>query len=469
MNEPVREARGAALPGPTSEERSDERGGKATPQSAPPASEPKVLPQSAPPASEPKVPPQSDPPASEPKVPPQSDPPASDLAILRDLAPRVLGAVTRQFGHFDAAEDATQEALIAAATQWPAEGVPDNPKAWLIRVASRRLTDILRSDLARARREAVFEAPAAPVPDADDSLVLLLMCCHPSLAPAAQIALTLRAVGGLSTKQIARAFLTGEDTMTRRITRAKQTIRDSGVPFALPAATDRPARLAAVRRVLYLIFTEGYASVSADLSAEAIRLTRMLRAALPDDAETAGLLALMLLTDARRAARVSDETGEPIPLADQDRSLWNTAFIAEGVALVTAALEAGRPGVYQLQAAIAALHDEASSAADTDWPQIRALYELLRQAEPDNPVVTMNHAVAVAMVDGPADGLALLDGLRDDPRVAGDHRYLTARAHLLELSGDTAAAADAYLAAARRAPTIGQQRYLNRLSHNVPT
>ena len=381
----------------------------------------------------------------------------------------MLAAVTRHFGHFDAAEDATQEALIAAATQWPVEGVPDDPRAWLIRVASRRLTDILRSDLARARREAAFEPPAAPVPGADDSLVLLLMCCHPSLAPAAQIALTLRAVGGLSTRQIARAFLTGEDTMTRRISRAKQTIRDSGVPFALPAPPDRPARLAAVRHVLYLIFTEGYASVSADLSAEAIRLTRMLRASLPDDAETAGLLSLMLLTDARRAARVSDETGEPIPLADQDRSRWNRQYIAEGVALVTAALEAGRPGVYQLQAAIAALHDEAATAADTDWPQIVALFELLRHAEPDNPVVAMNHAVAVAMVSGPARGLALLDALSDDPRVAGDYRYLTARAHLLELSGDTAAAAGAYRAAASRAPTIGQQRYLNRLSHNVLT
>jgi RNA polymerase sigma factor (sigma-70 family) len=389
--------------------------------------------------------------------------------LLRDLAPQVLGAVTRHFGHFDAAEDATQEALIAAAARWPAEGVPDNPRAWLIRVASRRLTDILRSDLARARREAAFESAGPAASAADDSLVLLLMCCHPSLTPAAQIALTLRAVGGLSTKQIARAFLTGEDTLTRRITRAKQAIRDSGVPFALPAAGERPARLAAVRHVLYLIFTEGYASVSAGLSAEAIRLTRMLRASLPDDAETAGLLALMLLTDARRAARLDASAGEPVPLADQDRSLWNKAFIDEGISLVTSALECGRPGVYQLQASIAALHDEAAVAADTDWPQIVALYELLRQAEPDNPVVAMNHAVAVAMAGGPGRGLAMLAGLRDDPRVAGDYRYLTARAHLLELSGDGAAARAAYRAAARRAPTVGQQRYLNRLSHNVLT
>jgi predicted RNA polymerase sigma factor len=315
----------------------------------------------------------------------------------------------------------------------------------------------------------LLSRPRRRVPSTDDSLVLLLMCCHPSLAPAAQIALTLRAVGGLSTKQIARAFLTGEDTMTRRITRAKQAIRDSGVPFALPAENERAARLAAVRHVLYLIFTEGYASVSAGLSAEAIRLTRMLRASLPDDAETAGLLALMLLTDARRAARIEPSTGEPIPLAKQDRSLWNKAFIDEGVALVTAALGSGRPGLYQLQAAIAALHDEAAVADDTDWPQILALYGLLRQAEPDNPVVAMNHAVAAAMVDGPARGLSLLDELRNDARVTGDHRYLTARAHLLQLSGELAAAGEAYRAAARAAPTVGQQRYLNRLSHNVLT
>ena len=393
-------------------------------------------------------------------------PPLEDL--LRELAPPVLGAVTRHFGHFDVAEDATQEALIAAAAQWPASGVPDNPKAWLIRVASRKLTDMLRSDEARARREAAFEPPPPTADSAsDDSLVLLMMCCHPSLTPAAQIALTLRAVGGLSTKQIARAFLTGEETMTRRLTRAKQAIRDSGVPFALPAADERAGRLAAVRHVLYLIFTEGYAAARADLAAEAIRLTRMLQASLPDDPETVGLLALMLLTDARRAARISASTGEPVPLAAQDRSLWHAAFIAEGTELVTAALRAGQPGPYQLQAAIAALHDEAATPEGTDWPQITALYELLRQAEPDNPVIAMNHAVAVAMNSGPQVGLALLDELQSDARVSDDYRYLAARAHLLDMADASDQACAAYAAAARRAPTIAQQRYLNRLCHNT--
>jgi RNA polymerase sigma factor (sigma-70 family) len=391
--------------------------------------------------------------------------PLEDL-LLRELAPQVLGAVTRHFGHFDVAEDATQEALIAAAAQWPATGVPDNPKAWLIRVASRKLTDMLRADEARARREAAFEPPPPGTDSAaDDSLVLLLMCCHPSLTPAAQIALTLRAVGGLSTRQIARAFLAGEDTMTRRLTRAKQAIRDSGVPFALPAAGERAGRLAAVRHVLYLIFTEGYAAARADLATEAIRLTRLLHASLPEDPETAGLLALMLLTDARRAARISAQTGEPVPLAAQDRSLWHVAFIAEGTELVTAALLAGQPGPYQLQAAIAALHDEAATPEATDWPQITALYQLLRQAEPDNPVVAMNHAVAVAMNSGPRAGLVLLDELRSDARVSDDYRYLAARAHLLDMADDNAQARAAYAAAARRAPTIAQQRYLNRLGH----
>jgi RNA polymerase sigma factor (sigma-70 family) len=386
--------------------------------------------------------------------------------LLRELAPQVLGAVTRHFGHFDVAEDATQEALIAAAAQWPATGVPDNPKAWLIRVASRKLTDMLRSDEARARREAAFEPPPSGADSAaDDSLVLLMMCCHPSLTPAAQIALTLRAVGGLSTRQIARAFLTGEDAMTRRLTRAKQAIRDSGVPFALPAAGERAARLAAVRHVLYLIFTEGYAAARADLATEAIHLTRLLHASLPEDPETVGLLALMLLTDARRAARISAQTGEPVPLAAQDRSLWHAAFIAEGTELVTAALLAGQPGPYQLQAAIAALHDEAATPEATDWPQITALYGLLRQAEPDNPVVAMNHAVAVAMNSGPRAGLVLLDELRSDARVSDDYRYLAARAHLLDMADDNAQARAAYAAAARRAPTIAQQRYLNRLGH----
>jgi RNA polymerase sigma factor (sigma-70 family) len=395
--------------------------------------------------------------------------------LLRPLAPQVLGALVRHYGHFDTAEDATQEALIAAATQWPDKGIPDTPKAWLIRVASRKLTDLLRSDQARAYREFTFAAQSSTAPPVrDDSLILLFMCCHPSLNAAAQIALTLRAVGGLSTGEIARAFLVPEDTMTRRITRAKQRIRDSGVPFALPAPAEHAERLAAVLRVLYLIFTEGYASTRADLATEAIRLARLAHSALPAalsaDGETTGLLALMLLTDARRLARTGP-AGEPVPLAEQDRARWNAAFIAEGVALVTAALRAGRPGPYQLQAAIAALYDEAPTAADTDWPQIAALYELLLQADPDNPVVRLNRAVAVAMADGPGDGLALLGDLEADQRIASGHRFHAARAHLLEMAGDRDAARAAYTEAARRAPSLPQQRYLIRrrdslLSHN---
>jgi RNA polymerase sigma factor (sigma-70 family) len=382
--------------------------------------------------------------------------------LLRHLAPQVLGAVVRRYGHFDAAEDATQEALIAAAAQWPAEGIPDNPRAWLIRVASRKLTDLLRSEQARASREFGWHITpdAGPAPDQDDSLILLLMCCHPSLNVAAQIALTLRAVGGLTTAAIARAFLVPEDTMTRRITRAKQRIKDSGIPFAMPAGPERAERLAAVLHVLYLVFTEGYASTRADLAAEAIRLARMMYRALPGDGEVAGLLALMLLTDARRDARTSPQ-GEPIPMAEQDRSRWNATYINEGTELVTTALSSGPPGPYQLQAAIAALHDEAATAADTDWPQIAALYELLVQADPGNPVIRLNHAVAVAMSGGPRAGLAMLEALESDRRIADDHRFLTARAHLLEMAGQTAAAREAYRAAAGRAPAVPQQRYLH--------
>ncbi|HEX6518395.1 MAG TPA: DUF6596 domain-containing protein [Streptosporangiaceae bacterium] len=382
--------------------------------------------------------------------------------LLRRLAPQVLVAVVRRYGHFDVAEDATQEALIAAAAQWPADGVPDNPRAWLIRVASRRLTDLLRSDQARVQREVQWQytPDTGPVTNYDDSLILLLMCCHPSLNVAAQIALTLRAVGGLTTAEIARAFLTPEDTMARRITRAKQRIKDSGVPFAMPASQDQAERLTAVLHVLYLIFTEGYASTRADLAGEAIRLARMLYRTLPDDGEVAGLLALMLLTDARRDARTGPD-GEPIPMAEQDRSRWNTGYIREGTDLITTALSNGLPGPYQLQAAIAALHDEAASAGDTDWAQIAALYELLVSTDPGNPVIRLNQAVAVAMSAGPGAGLAMLETLEPDRRISADHRFLTARAHLLEMAGQTAAAREAYRAAAARAPTVPQQRYLN--------
>ncbi|WUE13045.1 sigma-70 family RNA polymerase sigma factor [Nonomuraea sp. NBC_00507] len=396
--------------------------------------------------------------------------------LLRELAPQVLGALVRRYGHFPTAEDAVQEALLAAAAQWPEEGRPDDPRAWLITVASRRLTDLLRSEQARRRREDAVAAwtlpgdwltPAAdqPVDATDDTLVLLFMCCHPSLTPSSQIALTLRAVGGLTTAEIARAFLVPEGTMTRRITRAKQRVKDSGVRFRLPGAAERAERLAAVLHVLYLIFNEGYASTSgpdlqrAELAAEAIRLARVVHRLLPEDAEVAGLLALMLLTDARRPARTGPD-GALIPMAEQDRRLWNAAQIEEGVALVTGALSRGTPGPYQLQAAIAAVHDEAPSAEETDWPQITALYELLMRLS-GNPMVALNHAVAVAMSQGPAAGLARLERLASDERIAGDHRMYAVRAHLLEMSGDHAAAREAYEEAAGRAMSLPQQRYLH--------
>jgi RNA polymerase sigma factor (sigma-70 family) len=393
--------------------------------------------------------------------------------LLRRLAPQVLGAVVRRYGNFDTAEDAVQEALLAAATQWPADGLPDDPRAWLISVGSRRLTDLLRNQQARRRREETVAARVLPDgwlapaadrrPDADDTLILLFMCCHPTLSAASQIALTLRAVGGLSTREIARAFLVPEATMTRRITRAKQSIKDSGLPFGLPPNAEHADRLAAVLHVLYLIFTEGYASTSGprlhrvELSAEAIRLTRLVHALLPGDPEVAGLLALMLLTDARRAARTGPG-GELIPMAEQDRTRWDAGAIAEGVALITDALPRGVTGPYQLQAAIAAVHDEAPSADDTDWPQIVALYGLLLRIS-DNPMVSLNHAVAVAMAHGAPAGLELVDALAG--RLAGDHRLHAVRAHLLELTGDHAGARESYAAAARLATSLPQQRYLN--------
>jgi RNA polymerase sigma factor (sigma-70 family) len=395
--------------------------------------------------------------------------------LMRRLAPQVLGAVVRRYGHFDTAEDAVQEALIAATTRWSADGLPDDPRAWLITVASRRLTDLLRSEQARRRREDAVAtwtlpehwlAPAAdsPAPDSDDTLVLLFMCCHPALSPASQIALTLRAVGGLTTAEVARAFLVPEATMTRRISRAKQRIKDSGTPFAMPPGPEHTARLGAVLHVLYLIFNEGYAATTGpnlqrvELSAEAIRLARMVHRALPDDGEVAGLLALMLLTDARRPARTGPDGGL-IPMAEQDRRRWNADDIAAGVALITEALPRGATGPYQLQAAIAAIHDEAPTAEATDWPQILALYEVLMQIS-DNPVVALNHTVAVAMARGAEAGLELLGRLESDERIAEDHRLHAVRAHLLELAGDPAAARDAYLAAAERTTSFQQQRYL---------
>jgi RNA polymerase sigma factor (sigma-70 family) len=403
-------------------------------------------------------------------------PDTKDADLLRRLAPQVLGAVARRYGHFDLAEDAVQEALLAAATRWPKDGNPEDPRAWLITVASRRLTDLLRSEQARRRREDTVArwvlpehwlalAADEPVSQSDDTLILLFMCCHPALSQASQIALTLRAVGGLTTAEIARAFLVPVTTMTRRISRAKQGIKDSGIPFGMPPSSERAERLGAVLHVLYLTFNEGYAATSgprlqrSELSAEAIRLARVVHRLLPDDAEVTGLLALMLLTDARRPAR-SGPGGGLIPMAEQDRSLWNAESIAEGVALITDALPRGPTGPYQLQAAIAAIHDEAPSADATDWPQILVLYELLMRTS-DNPVVGLNHAVAVAMVRGPRAGLDLIAKLEVNERIAEDHRLHAVRAHLLEMAGDFVAARDSYQAAARRTFSLPHQRYLH--------
>jgi RNA polymerase sigma factor (sigma-70 family) len=396
--------------------------------------------------------------------------------LLRRLAPQVLGAVVRRYGNFDLAEDATQEALLAASVQWPQDGRPDNPRAWLITVASRRLTDLLRAEQARRQREDTvarwaLTEPSAPRPDQpstgdnDDTLVLLLLCCHPSLPAASQIALTLRAVGGLSTAEIARALLGSEQAVTRRITRAKQAIKDSGLPFALPSRSELDGRLNAVLRVLYLIFNEGYAStagtalIRVDLAQEAIRLARTVYATRPGDSEVAGLLALMLLIHARHRARAAPD-GSLVPMAEQDRGLWDRDAIEEGVALVTAALPRGPVGPYQLQAAIAAVHDEAESPEATDWRQIAALYGVLLRLD-DNPVVALNHAVAVSMVAGARAGLELVERLGADARINTDRRYHAVRGHLLEMADDPAAALEAYRAAARAATNLQQQRYLN--------
>jgi len=407
--------------------------------------------------------------------------------LLRQFAPQVLGSLVRRYGHFDLAEDAVQEALLAAALQWPGQGIPDNPRGWLITVAVRRLTDELRSDEARRRREerAAAELPrehVEPPPDPervpageDDTLTLFFLCAHPALSPASQLALTLRAVGGLATVEIARAFLVPDATIAQRISRAKQQIKASHIPFTLPAESERAERLTVVLHVLYLIFNEGYTASSGpdlqrgELTSEAIRLAREVRRLLPDDGEVAGLLALMLLTDARRAARTRAD-GSLVPLAEQDRERWNGSYIEEGVALVTDALARSPLGPYQLQAAIAAVHDEAAQAADTDWPQILVLYELLERISP-NPMVTLNHAVAVAMVKGPQAGLELLGPLDDDRRLAEHHRLDAVRAHLLEMAGDRAAARSSYRRAARRTTSLAERGYLearaNRLASDA--
>jgi RNA polymerase sigma factor (sigma-70 family) len=393
---------------------------------------------------------------------------AANERILRELAPQVLAVVTRRHGRFDLAEDATQEALIAAAQQWPAEGVPENPRGWLIAVATRRLIDVLRADAARSRREESAFAreppPGADVPDEDDALTLVFLCCHPALSPPSQLALTLRAVGGLTTCEIATAFLVPEPTMAQRISRAKAAIAEAGGRFELPRDNERAARLTVVLQVLYLMFNEGYTATSGDqlqrreLSREAVRLTRMMRRLLPDDGEVAGLLALMLLTQARSGARETSD-GRLVPLAAQDRGTWDRALLQEGVALIQETLSRARLGPYQLQAAIAAVHAEATTAEDTDWPQVLKLYYLLDALAP-SPVVTLNRAVAVAMVEGPRAGLAGLEALSHDRRLAEHHRLASVRAHLQEMAGDTEAALGGYEDAARQTTSIPERRYL---------
>jgi RNA polymerase sigma factor (sigma-70 family) len=400
--------------------------------------------------------------------------------LLRQMAPQVLGALVRRYGHFDLCEDAVQEALLAAAVQWPEQGLPDRPKAWLITVASRRLTDQLRSESARRLREDTLaaqqpadagtadaaDADTVDPTDRDDTLTLLFLCCHPALTPASQTALTLRAVGGLTTAAIARAFLVPEATMAQRISRGKQRIKAHGATFALPPEDERDERLRVVLHVLYLIFNEGYTATSGpdlqrgDLTAEAIRLARMVHRLLPGDGEVVGLLALMLLTDARRPARTGPD-GELVPLAEQDRSQWNTGTIAEGVDLVTRTLSTAPIGPYQVQAAIAAIHDEAARPEDTDWPQILALYRVLERLSPGgNPMVTLNQAVALAMVEGPQAGLDLLATLDGDERLADHHRLDAVRAHLQEMAGDLEAAQASYRRAARRTTSTPERRYL---------
>jgi RNA polymerase sigma factor (sigma-70 family) len=393
--------------------------------------------------------------------------------LLRELAPQVLGVLVRRYGQFEECEDAVQEAVLAAAVSWPADGVPASPRGWLITAAARRFIDQVRSEHARRARELTAAQagpqepgpePADAPPDSDDTLILLFLCCHPALTPASQTALTLRAVGGLTTAEIARAFLVPEGTMAARISRAKQLIKSAGSQFQLPAPADRDERLRVVLHVLYLIFNEGYTASSgnalhrADLAREAIRLTRLVYRLLPADGEVASLLALMLLTDSRRAARTGPG-GELIPLDEQDRARWDRALIAEGTALASAAVGGATLGPYQLQAAIAATHANAERAPDTDWHQVHALYKILERIAP-NPMVTLNRAVALAQTRGPRAGLDLLAALGDDTRMAGHHRLHAVRAHLLEQAGDRPAARDSYRLAARATASLAEQRYL---------
>jgi predicted RNA polymerase sigma factor len=388
--------------------------------------------------------------------------------LLRELAPQVLGLLVRRHGQFEECEDAVQEAVLAATVQWPAEGVPGNPRGWLITTATRRLIDQMRSEHARRTRETnavVQDVVADSVPDTDDTLVLLFLCCHPVLTAASQTALTLRAVGGLTTAEIAHAFLVPEGTMAARISRAKQRIKAAGSQFTMPAAEEREERLRVVLHVLYLIFNEGYTASSgsnlhrAELAHEAIRLTRMVRRQLPEDGEVAGLLALMLLTDSRRETR-ADAQGDLVPLAEQDRARWDASLIAEGTTLISEALAVSPLGPYQLQAAIAAAHASAAHADETDWHEIHTLYKILERIAP-NPMVTLNRAIALAEISGPQAGLDLLATLDSDARMAEHHRLHAVRAHLLERTGDLTAARDSYKLAARATASLAEQRYLD--------
>ncbi len=392
--------------------------------------------------------------------------------LLRELAPQVLGTLVRRYGQFEECEDAVQEAVVAAALTWPAEGKPTNPRGWLTTVAARRLIDGMRSDHARRRREAAAAALEPRLsageedgaPATDDTLVLLFLCCHPALTAASQTALTLRAVGGLTTAEIARAFLVPEATMAARISRAKHAIKATGSQFTLPAPAEQDERLRVVLQVLYLIFNEGYTASSGaelhrpDLAQEAIRLTRMVHRQLPDDGEVAGLLALMLLNHSRRDARTGPG-GDLIPLAEQDRARWDAGQVAEGIALVAAAMDTSPLGPYQLQAAIAATHASADRPEDTDWRQVHALYRILERIAP-NPIVTLNRAVALAEIDGPRAGLGLLATLDRDDRIARHHLLHAVRAHLLERAGDRAAACKHYKLAARSTASLAERRYL---------
>ncbi len=386
--------------------------------------------------------------------------------LLRDAAPRVLAAVARRFGDFADAEDATQEAMLAATQQWPRQGTPENPVGWLIHVATLRVIDRVRSESSRRDREAAAAVRESrdppPSPEHDDTLALMFMSCHPELTPASAIALTLRAVAGLTTAEIAAAFLVPQATMAQRISRAKRTIKASGIAFPMPTGEEWSERLASVLHILYLIFNEGYLTsggpqlARADVSREAIRLARIVHRALPEDQEVAGLLALMLLTEARRSARTTAD-GELVPLDEQDRSLWDRELIAEGVELARAPSSTGAAGEYLIQAQIAALHDTAARPQDTDWRRIAALYAVLEQMT-SNPMISLNGAIAVAMFEGPETGLALLAPLEQP--LAGHHRLHATRAHLLEMSGELDAAFAEYRTAANRTTNLPERDYL---------